>query len=299
MSLHLASSRSRHHGFTLIELVVVIVVGGLLAASLTVFLRPSIDGYLSLRRRAELLAEADAVLTGMVREVRRAVPNSVRTPGDQCFELVPARGGGRMRIGPDTVNDSGVGCTPGAQCSAVVDTSAATSVFDVLAASGDAPAAGDWVVINNQNGNDVYQGGTRSQITAVATPNAAFGVSRLSIQSFQVSPGYDGARYSWVADQDQAVFYGCIGADGSVDDEGNGRGRLVRLSRYGFNSGVPSACPSSGGEVLASHVRRCSFVYDPNQGATQQSGFVWLDLELAIHGEVARLGMGAHVMNVP
>jgi MSHA biogenesis protein MshO len=51
--------------------------------------------------------------------------------------------------------------------------------------------------------------------------------------------------------------------------------------------------------VVASQVRSCNFVYDPNQGATQQSGFVWIDIELARAGEALHLSMGAHVSNAP
>lgn len=293
--------RPRHAtaGFTLVEVIVVMVVAGVLAATLTVFLRPAIDGYITSRERAGLQAEAEITLATIVREVRRAVPNSIRTPGNQCFELLPASGGGRYRSGPDTVNDSGANCTPGANCSAWVDTGTLTTTFDVLSLSGTPAAVGDSIVINNQNGNDVYEGGNRSRVTAVQTPAAPFGVTRLTIEPLQVSPGYDGARYSVVPQDQQAVFYSCVGADGTLDARGEGRGQLLRLSGYGYNPATPTTCPSSGGVVVASGVRSCNFVHDPNQGATQQSGFVWIELEIARHGETAHLGMGAHVPNAP
>jgi MSHA biogenesis protein MshO len=50
---------------------------------------------------------------------------------------------------------------------------------------------------------------------------------------------------------------------------------------------------------MATHVRSCRFIYDPNQGATQQNGFVSLQLELARNGETASLVFGAHVVNAP
>jgi MSHA biogenesis protein MshO len=285
-------------GFTLVELVMVIAITGVLAAALVVFVMPAMGLYQASRDRGELLHEADSALVLMVRDVRRAVPNSIRIVGDQCVELVPAHGGGRYRAGPDTENDSGPSCTPGADCAAWVDTSAATTVFDVLAASGQAAAVGDHVVINNQNSNDVYEGSNRALVTAVSTPAATFGTQRVTIGSLQVSPGYDGGRFLLVPASRQAVFFSCVGADGTLDADGNGRGTLRMSQAYGFNAAVPSSCPS-GGAVLAERVRSCHFVYDPNQGATQQSGFVWLDIELARGGETAHLSMGAHVSNVP
>ena len=289
----------RHErGFTLVELVMVIVVAGVMAAALTVFLRPAVDSYLASRRRGELVHEADASLSLMVREVRRAVPNSIRTPGTQCFEMVPTRGGGRYRAGPDTVNDSGPSCVPGASCAAWIDPSVATTVFDVLAGSGDAASVGDWVVINNQNTNDVYGLVNRAQVTAVSTPAASMGTQRITMNSLQVSPGYDGGRFALVPDDTQAVFYSCVGADGTLDANGNGKGRLLRHRHYGFNASYPTACDTAG-EVMATGVRACNFIHDPNQGATQQSGFVWMELSLARGGETVDLGMGAHVSNVP
>jgi MSHA biogenesis protein MshO len=281
-----------------VELVMVIAVAGVLAAALVVFVQPAMQLYLAGRDRGELVHEADAALGLIVRDVRRAVPNSVRIVGDQCVELVPTRGGGLYRAGPDTVNDSGPSCTPGANCAAWVDTSAATTVFDVLAGSGGAAAVGDYLVINNQNANDVYAGTNRALVTAVSTPAVTSGVQRVSIGALQVSPGYDGGRFLLVPASRQAVFFSCVGADGTLDADGNGKGTLRLSEAYGFNASAPTSCPGSGA-VLASHVRSCHFVYDPNQGATQQSGFVWLDIELARSGESAHLSMGAHVNNVP
>ena len=289
---------ARAAGFTLVELVMVMVVGGVMAATLTVFLRPAIEGYSANRRRGELLHEADAALSMMVREVRKAVPNSIRTPGNQCFELVPTSGGGRYRAGPDTVHDSGPSCVPGANCAAWVDPSIATTQFDVLAASGDAAATSNWVVVNNQSTNDVYAGLNRAQVTGVSTPSTYFGVQRVALSGLQVSPGYDGGRYVLVPNSTQAVFYSCVGADGTLDANGNGKGRLLRHQSYGFNASYPSACDTTG-SVIATGVRACNFVYDPNQGATQQSGFVWMELALTRFGETADLGMGVHVTNVP
>ena len=294
----IAPPHRRLRGVTLLELVVVMIVAGSIVAVLTLFLRPAVQSYLLGRHRAELLQVADASLAMMVREVRRAVPNSIRTPGNQCFEMVPSSGGGRYRAGPDTEADSAPGCTAAADCAAWVDTSQASSVFDVLARSGDTPALGDWVVINNQHGNDIYDGLDRSPIRAIASPRAGDGIQRLTIDPLAVSPGYDGGRFLLVPDATQAVFYSCVGADGTVDASGHGKGQLLRSSHYGFNSAYPGGCPATG-EVLATQVRSCNFVYDPNQGATQQSGFVWLELELARAGEIAHLGMGAHVSNVP
>lgn len=287
-------------GFTLLELVLVIVIGGVMAAALTVFFRPAFDSYLATRHRAELSAQADAALDRLVGEVRRAVPNSIRSPDSQCVELVPTLAGGRLRMAPDTVHDSGPGCTPSATCSAPLDTTALTDTLDVLTPLATLPAVGDWLVIGNQSPNDVYSGANRAAITAVSTPATSFGLHRLGLTPTQFPIGYDGGRFSVVSAREQAVFYVCSGADGTLDASGTARGTLVRLSGYGFQAGYPGACPSTaGGQTVLTGLRRCSFTYDPNQGATQQNGFVQLQLDLTRRHESVSLVVGAHVSNVP
>ena len=296
------STRSR--GFTLIELIVVIVITAIIAGTIVVFVRPALDAYTDTRQRSDLSDQADTALRRIVRDVRQAVPNSLRMPNSQCFELVPTIAGGRYRQGPDVVNDSPNPCsTPSPTCAAWVDPTKSLSAFDTLTALSTTPANGDWVVINNQNGNDVYEGNNRWSITSMSAPTAAQGKLRLSVSAANggtaLSSGYDGGRFQVVANSQQAVFYICSGADGTLDGSGNGKGTLYRLKRS-FNTAYPTACPSiAGADVLATRVRSCTFVYDPNQGATQQSGFLWLHLELARNNETSSLTMGAHVMNVP
>lgn len=300
MKASMLASRRAIGGFTLIELVMVIVISGVMAAALVVFFKPAIEGYLASRDRADLTDQADTALRRMVRDVRLAVPNSIRTPGSQCFELLPASAGGRLRNGPDTVNDSSPNCAAGSTCSASLDTGQVTTVFDVLTPLSAVPAAGDWVVVGNQTPADVYSGTNRAAISSVITPTAAFGRHRLAIASTQFPVGYNGAKFMVVPNAQNAVFYICSGADGTLDASGNGKGTLYRAMNYGFNSAYPTTCPSTASaDVVATRVRSCSFVYDPNQGATQQNGFVWMELELARNAEAAHLTMGAHVANGP
>lgn len=137
-------------GFTLVELVMVIVITGILAATLVVFLKPAIDSYVDTRRRAEMTDLADTALRRMAQDIRRAVPNSVRSVSSTCLQLVPTIAGGRYRKAPDTLVTT----------SRPIDTSGATAQFDVLAmlldTSAPEPKVDDWLVIDNQNGDEVY-----------------------------------------------------------------------------------------------------------------------------------------------
>jgi MSHA biogenesis protein MshO len=294
MTRHRARFRLRpaHHGFTLVEMVVTLVLFALMAATLVLFFRPAFDTWMATRTRTALAADTDHALRRMLRDVRVAVPNSLRTPDTSCFELVPTSGGGRYRMGIDTVNGN----------SAAVDPAAATSSFDVLGPLAKVPAVGDYIVVDNQNPGDVYGGSNRSAITAVSTPAATAGRHRLGITALQFPVGYDGGRFSVVPASQQAVFYVCSGASTTLDSNGNAPGVLYRLKAYGFNAGAPTSCPAAaaaGADVLLTGVRACRFLYSANQGATQQSGFISLQIEVTRNSETASLVVGAHVANTP
>jgi MSHA biogenesis protein MshO len=139
-----------------------------------------------------------------------------------------------------------------------------------------------------------------STITALGTPpKTAFGVQRITVASKQFPAGYDGHRVVVVPGSTPSVFYVCEGADGTLDASGNGKGVVARLTR-GLSAAYPTSCPAaSGGTVLATGVKSCRFVYSPSQGATQQSGFVSMQIELARNSESVSLVLGAHVANVP
>ena len=114
------------HGFTLIELVMVIVIMGVIGATLAVFMRAPVDAYVDSGRRAALTDLADTAVRRMARDIARALPNSLRTPSTQCVEFIPTRTGGRYRAEPD----AGI---VGSQSAAVLDFSAADASFNMLA----------------------------------------------------------------------------------------------------------------------------------------------------------------------
>lgn len=303
-----ASARQAQRGMTLIELVVVIVLTAVIAAGVASVIGPGVRAQADLELRSQLMDQTDTAVRRLVMDVRRAVPNSIRSPSDKCFEVMPAMAGGRYRMAADTGTPGDApGCSPSSTCSAPLDTTQTIAQFDSLSSLGVTPAAGatngDWVVVNNQNTNDVYEGSNRARITSFgAAPVARMGVHRIGIASKQFPVGYDGGRFVIVPDAQKAVFYVCDGthATAPLDASGNGKGTLYRLRNYGFNATYPSDCPSvTGAEVLLSGIESCVIVYDPNKGATQQSGFMSLRLKVTRSNESINLTVGAHVNNAP
>lgn len=274
-------------GFTLVELILVIILIGVMAGALVVFLRPAVEIFSIQRSRAELQGAAESGLNALQREVRHALPNSLRTPGGACLELIPTIAGGRYRRFADATRSD----------TAPLDTTQPTTEFDVLGVmtQSRAPAAGDWVVVGNQSVNDAYTDGVnRARITNPAQAvNAAVGSRRIVIEAQQFPLGYAGGRFFVVPQAEPALFFVCSGA-GIVN--GQGTGTLYRQVRA-FDANYPSSCPAAGGEVLATRVSSCSFQYDPS--ALAEYGLLQTRLALTRDGETVSLHISSMVSNVP
>ena len=81
-------------GFTLIELVTVIVLLGIMATGIGGFITLSTQTFVNVSERDELLASARFAIERLNREVSNAVPNSIRIATDidsnrQCLEFMP------------------------------------------------------------------------------------------------------------------------------------------------------------------------------------------------------------------
>ena len=81
-------------GFTLMELIIVIIIMGVMSVGIAGFIKLSTQTYLNVNERDELLANARFAGERLNREVRNAVPNSMREATNasnttHCLEFVP------------------------------------------------------------------------------------------------------------------------------------------------------------------------------------------------------------------
>lgn len=82
-----------HKGFSLIELIIVIVILGVVAVATTQFVRFAMQIYGEGNQRAEQVAQARFTLLRLEKEIRNAVPNSVAVTGS-CLSFFPIKNSG-------------------------------------------------------------------------------------------------------------------------------------------------------------------------------------------------------------
>lgn len=265
-------------GFTLIEMIVVIVITGIIAGMVAIFIQAPVQGYIDSSRRAELTDIADTALRRMARDVRLAVPNSVRKatcPGD-CFEFVLTKTGGRYR------ND-----TPGNPL--VFDDSDTT--FDILhGPDGTNIAAGDFIVVGSSqsDGSIVYGRAGLRKVSTYATPLVTLDAGLANALQMPTH------RFDVV---DSAVTYDCVGA--GTNASGNGTGTLRRYSGYwDFTANrTPFTVPAGGVSArMADKVSACTISYDLTE---KRFSLLSIRLTLTEAGESVTLHHQMHVNNIP
>ena len=285
-------------GFTLVEMIMVIVIMGIIGGIVAVFLRSPVEGYVASARRAEMTDIADTALRRINRDLRSALPNSVRVTGTcngttTCYlEFLPTTGGGRYRASAAGGTGSCAGVAGNTKGDALSFTTADTC-FEVLGPVPAVTAGTDEVVIYNLgiSGANAYSGNTSASDNRRAI--ATVGANYLRITSANALP-FDspGHRFQTIS---TPVTYACTPATSG----NNGAGTLMRWWGYAIKPGQQTTIPAGASvAVLADKVSSCSFVYDANVVA-QRSGLVTMRLGIMENGESINLYSAAHVSNEP
>jgi MSHA biogenesis protein MshO len=266
----------REHGFTLVEMIVVIVITGIIGSVVAVFIQAPVQGYVDSARRAELTDIADTAFRRVARDLRLALPNSVRVTGTcgdgtTCYlEFIPTKGGGRYRAG-----------APGDQLLfTVADTS--FEVLGPMPAMDSTATPPDHIVVYNLGiaGADAYAGSNRTAVSAAPLGT----IANITSKKFPFdSPGH---RFHVVT---TPTSFAC-----SQNSTNPAAGTLSLVNGYAWG-----ASPSTGTvNLLAGNVGSCGFTYDANVVA-QRSGLVTMRLAITQDGETVSLYSATHVSNQP
>lgn len=278
------TARHANHGFTLIELIMVIVITGIMAAVIGMFIRTPVEGYMDLARRAELVDAAESALRLMARDIRRALPNSIRCTPDcsngTAIEMINTLDGARYRAEPPGTPDQRLGFT-------TADT-AFNAIGGFANISKPFASNGARLVIYNLGapGADAYDA-----ITDVITPSG----TSFTITTDPAPPGGGGTedritlsaghRFPYPSPR-QRLFL----VDGAISYRCEG-GVLNRYGVYPIGGAVGTGVPATR------HVANCRFSYSP--GTSTRSGLLSMELTLTDSGESVRLLHQVHVDNVP
>jgi MSHA biogenesis protein MshO len=294
----------RHcRGFTLVEMIVVIVLMGIIGGMVAIFIKAPVQGYVDSARRAELTDIADTALRRLARDIRTAVPNSVRIANcgtTQCVEFLPTKAGGRYRALPAT--SGAVVC--GSYAGAILNFDAADSCFEVVGTGiplvrGATDDQSDQIVIGSteSSGNPPYiktyaGNGVRRPYTGVSGTQTAVSIINVQLPAFAELPGQ---RFDVVPADQQAVTYACLNV--ATNANGDGTGTLTRYWAYGFNpSQIAPASLGGSSAILADKVSDCAISYD---AVNQRTGLVSIRLGITRGGESVSLFHQIHVNNIP
>jgi MSHA biogenesis protein MshO len=296
-------------GFSLVEAVVVIAISGIIVAAVALFIRAPVTGYVDTAHRAELTDIADTALRRIGRDLRTALPNSIRVTsvGSVFFlEYLEVRTGGRYRA--DTSGGATAPACPNDDTRVTDDdilsfyASPSVATDTCFKTLGNIPNIAqivntDYVVVFNLGipGASAYESPNtnKSLISGTSTSGNEDRIA-FNAQTFRLpSPG---DRFVVITGP---VSYVC-------DPVG---GTLRRYSGYAIQASQPNsagAAPLSTAPVnalLASHVSACSFTYN-SAVVAQRDGLVTMSLSVAEANsqgkdETVTLYEAAHVSNVP
>jgi MSHA biogenesis protein MshO len=276
--------RNPQRGATLIEMVIVIVICALIAGGVAVFISRPFEGYVDAARRAELTDVADTALRRITRDLRSALPNSIRltcvpagctdeTTRVYYLEYLQTRGGGRYRADKDSAGNGDE-----------LRFNTTDTSFDVVGPSVFL-AAGDSIVIYNLASSGTVANAYSDDTTNNRSVSSSTGtVNNISVSSKQFPYPSPGKRFHIV---EHPVTYECNPTTGEL------------RRHWGYPiAATQTPLPPTGGSValLANAITRCSFTYNTT---SERTSVVGLAVRVERNGEFVRLFQQVHVSNVP
>lgn len=236
---------NRQNGFTLLELVIVIVLLGIMSISLGKLTSNTVEGYVDAKDRNRLSQSAKWVIERISREVREAIPQSVRagsSGGFHCVEFMPIE------------NSSSYFDLP---ASGAV-TSFTAAEFDLVANSANL------VAIMPINSSGIYNvAGTLATIASVA-PTADPNIVTVNLAAPTVFSNRS----------PQSRFFLLDGPVSFCLDNSNGQ--INRHSGYTITN--TQSFPPSGGVLIGENFSANSTVFNYLNGTLGRSGLLQINL---------------------
>ena len=263
-------------GFTLIELIVVVVLLGVVGLGITSFIQFGATIFVDTTKRDEVLSSSRFVIERLNRELREALPNSARVRGNgaiQCLEFVPVRASVYYDQIPQNNQTS--------------------NQINALPASNYSFANGDYAVVypSVSNGQlDVYQDSANKRFAlAGVTDNGAGALATYQLTNAVSFAQSSPARRLFIVRQ--PVSY-CVIA-----------GKLYRYSNYNYAQTQPLTGMGSGvlmADNLTNNLASAADLPFTVQGATlTRNAYVNLLLRFSVNEGDVLFNNEVHIVNAP
>ncbi len=246
-------------GFTMVELIMVIVISGILAVGSVQFIGQATQGYSDTADRQQLATIGWIASEKMSRELRNALPNSVRlSAANTCVEFVPVQGGSHYLTLP--------GETPTTQDSFTAVESGMTT----------ADLNNTRIAVYPTDSSDVYSGGSSGSLSGtVSSISTASDIDTITL----------GSNFTFLTDSPERRFYFtqnpvsyCIVGS-----------QLNRYSGYGFNS-------PANPQIIINKISSGSFAISP--ATLTRNSIVALNFTLQ-NGATQMINQEVQIRNVP
>ncbi len=286
----------RQRGVTMVEMIVVIVITAIVGGVIALFIRLPVQGYTESVARAAATDVADLTLRRMARDLRLALPNSVRVastaaPNARYIEFLETTAGLRY-----LAEDDVMGTTTPLNYLSWNDARATFDVVGGLPTDRHRPAVKNYVVVYNLGAGQEPGNAYNCEVpcnravikSLVGTTGIELEANPFPAQTAAGTPLMSPSKRMHVVTW--PVTYGCNLATR----------RITRYWDYAITK--DQVLPPAGGKsaLLAENIKSCDFQY--TNLANQRSGLIGLSVEVAIAGEAnasLQLEHQVHVDNTP
>lgn len=262
-------------GFTLVELVIVIVISGIIAVGSARFIAGTATGYVATGIRQGNATAAVVATEKMVRELRSALPNSVRRNSAQtCIEFVPVLSASRYLSAP------------------VSPATANTSINVVSNGYSLNAGVNEYAAIYPSSVSDVYAPGNNTSITGSEV--AAVTANSITLGAAHQFPADSPTRRLYIVSDPVRYCYAAV----------SGETGLFRYSDYGFNSSIETAPSNPTRSLLINNVAN-SVAFDVVPATLTRNALVEFSFQVnqgvqySSDNEIISLSQEVQIRNVP
>ncbi|MCG8672035.1 MAG: prepilin-type N-terminal cleavage/methylation domain-containing protein [Pseudomonadales bacterium] len=258
-------------GFTLVELIIVIVISGIIAAGSARFIAYTASGYVATATRQGNAAMGVILSQKLSRELRSALPNSVRTfNSDECIEFVPVLSADRYSVAP------------------VAPAAAATSVTVVNTSYSLSASVTEYAAIYPSSAAAIYSPSTNTALTNAQISGITS--TTLTLGASHQFPADSPMRRVYIVSD--PVCY-CLNTVSGIEG-------IFRYSGYGFGVRTGDSIPSTGNRsLLVNNVVGSSVEFEVTPATLTRNALAEFVFEVNDGGEVFHIDQEVQIRNAP